>query len=68
MADSLVGKLPNITDGYAGNFVYNQKYFKFPPVGENTLNFFLHSLNVSKATGLDGLSASFLKDGGKSNI
>ena len=71
VAASLVGKLPNITGGYAGNFVY--KYyqdkgaklssFKFSPVGEEDILKSLLSLNVSKATGLDGLSARFLKDG-----
>ena len=71
MAASLVGKLPNITDGYARNSVY--KYyqdkgaelnsFKFSLVGEEDILKSLLSLNVSKATGLDGLSARFLKDG-----
>ena len=74
MAASLVSKLPNITGGYAGNFVYKyyqdkgakQNSFKFSPVGEEDISKSLHSLNVSKAskaTGLDGLSARFLKDG-----
>ena len=71
MAASLVGKLPNITGGYAGNFVYKyyqdkgakQNSFKFSPVGEEDILKSLLSLNVSKATGLDGLSARFLKDG-----
>ena len=71
VAASLVGKLPNITDGYARNSVY--KYyqdkgaelnsFKFSLVGEEDILKSLLSLNVSKATGLDGLSARFLKDG-----
>ena len=42
MAASLVGKLPNITGGYSGTFVYKyhqeegagQNSFKFSPVGE----------------------------------
>ena len=71
VAASLVGKLPNITGGYAGNFVYKyyqdkgakQNSFKFSPVGEEDILKSLLSLNVSKATGLDGLSARFLKDG-----
>ena len=70
MAASLVGKLPNITGGYAGNFVYKyyqdkgakQNSFKFSPVGEEDILKYLLSLNVSKA-GLDVLSARFLKDG-----
>ena len=71
MAASLVGKLPNITGGYAGNFVYKyyqdkgakQNSFKFSPVGEEDILKSLLGLNVSKATGLDGLSAGFSKDG-----
>ena len=71
MAASLAGKLPNITGGYAGNFVHKyyqdkgakQNSFKFSPVGEEDILKSLLSLNVSKATGLDGLSARFLKDG-----
>ena len=71
VAASLVGKLPNITGGYAGNFVYKyyqdkgakQNSFKFSPVGEEDILKSLLSLNVSKATGLDGLSARFLNDG-----
>ena len=71
VAASLVGKLPNITGGYAGNCVYKyyqdkgakQNSFKFSPVGEEDILKSLLSLNVSKATGLDGLSARFLKDG-----
>ena len=64
---SLVGKLPNITGGYAGNFVY--KYYQDKgakqnsSVGEEDIIKYLLSLNVSKSTGLDGLSARFLKDG-----
>ena len=71
VAASLVGKLPNITGGYAGNFVnkyYQEKgakqnSFKFSPVGDEDILKSLPSLNVSEATGLDGLSARFLKDG-----
>ena len=71
MAASLVGKVPNITGRYAGNFVYKyyqdkgatQNSFKFSPVREEDILKSLLSLNVSKATGLDGLSARFLKDG-----
>ena len=66
MAACLVGKLPNIT-GYAGIFVYKyhqdkgakQNSFKFPSVGEEDILISSRSLNVSKATGLDGLSARF---------
>ena len=78
MSASLVGKLPNITGGYAGNIVYKyyqdkgpkQHSFKFSLVGEEDILKYLglydvglHSLNVSNATGLDGLSVRFLKDG-----
>ena len=71
VAASLIGKLPNITGGYAGNFVnkyYQEKgakqnSFKFSPVGDEDILKSLPSLNVSEATGLDGLSARFLKDG-----
>ena len=71
VAASLVGKLPNITGGYAENFVYTyyqdegakQNSFKFSPVGEEEILKSSHSLNVSKATGLYGLSARFLKNG-----
>ena len=64
MAASLVGKLPNITGGYAGNFVYKyyqdkgakQNSFKFSPVGEEDILKSLLSLNVSKATGQLGFS------------
>ena len=45
MAASLIGKLPNITGGYAGNFVYKyyqdkgakQNSFKFSAVGEEDI-------------------------------
>ena len=40
-----------------------QNFFKFSPVGEEDILKSLLSLNVSKAAGLDGLSASFLKVG-----
>ena len=40
-----------------------QNSFKFSPVGGEDILKSLLSLNVSKATGLDGLSARFLKDG-----
>ena len=71
VAASLVGKLSNITGGYAEHFVYKyyqdkgakQNSFKFSLVGEEDILKALHSLNVSKATGLDGLSSRFLKDG-----
>ena len=71
MAASLGSKLPKIIGGYAGNCVYKyyqdkgakQNPFKFSPVGEEDILKSLHSLNVSKATGRDGLSVRFLKDG-----
>ena len=71
VAGSLVGKLPNITGCFAGNFVYKyyqdngaeQNSFKFSQVEEEDILKSSLSLNVSKATGLDGLSARFLKDG-----
>ena len=71
MAASLVGKLTNITSGYARNFVYKyyqdkgakQNSFNFFPVGEEDILKSLFSLNVSKPTCLDGLSARFLKNG-----
>ena len=37
MAASLVGKLPNITGGYAGNFVY--KYYQDKGAKQNSLKF-----------------------------
>ena len=71
VAASLIGKLPDITSGNDGNFVYKyyqdkgakKRYFKFSPIREEDILKSLHSLNVGKATGLDGLSARFLKDG-----
>ena len=71
VAASLVGKLPNITGGYAGNFVHiyhqdkgaKQNSFKFAPVGEEDILKSLLSLNDCKATGLNGLSVRFLRDG-----
>ena len=72
MAAGLPGKLPNITGRYAGNFAYKyyqdkgakQNSFKFSPVVEEDILKSSLSLNdISKATGLDVLSARFLKDG-----
>ena len=64
-------KLPNITGGFTGSFIdiyYREKgvqndALKFSPISEEETLKHLHNLSIRKATGLDGLSARFIKEG-----
>ena len=71
IAENLVSKLPDISGGFGGSFIDNYyqnkgvKYnaFIFSPVSEDVISKLIGNLSIHKATGLDGLSARFLKDG-----
>ena len=71
IAENLVSKLPDISGGFGGSFIDNyyqnkgvkSNAFIFSPVSEDVISKLIGNLSIRKATGLDGLSARFLKDG-----
>ena len=71
IAENLVSKLPDISCGFGGSFIDNyyqnkgvkSNAFIFSPVSEDVISKLMGNLSIRKATGLDGLSARFLKDG-----
>ena len=71
IAEILVSKLPDISGGFRGSFIDNYyqnkgvkpNAFNFSPVSEDVNLKIIGNLSIRKATGLDGLSERFLKDG-----
>lgn len=73
IADSLVSKLPAVSNKYGKTFVnsfYNSKNvladaFVIRPTSEDKVRASLSTLSVNKATGLDHIPSRFLRDSGE---